>query len=483
MLRFGRHGFSASSIAKNHVLQTSDILCLIGRRPVNTFHTQTVHWQQEEKDDSDVTVCQLVSFRSLDSNPLRAMIVNDTTSGSSAYKHLRKGGVVLYSGGDYYNARQLLNTIKRKCSPSLQKARKQKYNEKKKKYQPAKQKDAEDDIRTQWINQRQLQRKQSEFVNKILIQISMENSMPNQIERLKRVPKNVEQILSYAFQNNKDMIIDKLGVSEQPTSFLLSLSDFIGMVGGYEWNRNGVYIKAMKDYIYPHYGVFPPTRQEYIKLLDNIDSTKENTTLMEVGIGSGVLSCVLLKEQKVTHVIGTDNNPYAIACARDNLDRLGFGNHVDLIQTDIFPTTTELMDMVLFNPPWIPCIQYDEATWFEKAVYDQDQNVLRRFLLQVQNHVNEDGHVYLILSNLGILLGLFKAQDLYDMFEEGNLDLVDVHKTVPKAKATTKRSARKEKEPESIAIARAQEVISLYKLRVKKKGEEESVVVTQNKTL
>lgn len=301
----------------------------------------------------------------------------------------------------------------------------------------------------------------------------MEKSMPKQIEGLKRVPRNVEHVLSYAFQNNKDMIIDKLGISDQPTTFLLSLSDFIGMVGGYEWNRNGVYIKAMKDYIYPHYGVFPPTRQEYIKLLDNIhiDSTKENnSTLMEVGIGSGVLSCVLLKQQKVTHVIGTDSNPYAIACARDNLDRLGFGNHVDLIQTDIFPTTTlDKVDAVLFNPPWIPCIKYDEATWFEKAVYDQDQNVLRRFLLQVQHHVNEDGRVYLILSNLGILLGLFKEQVLYDMFEEGNLNLVDVYNTEPKAKKTTKRLVRgKEKEPECIATARAQEVISLYELRVKK---------------
>jgi len=320
--------------------------------------------------------------------------------------------------------------------------------------------------------------KHQEVVHKLLIEISMEDHMPSQIMGLKRAPTNVKETLSFVFQSKNDMMRDKLG---SDTSFLLPLSDYLGMIGSYEWYRKGLYVFALNDYIYPHYSVFPPTRQDYIELLDNINSTdNKESTLMEIGIGTGVISLILLKQQKVTKVIGTDINPYAVACSKENIERFGYENQVDIVQADMFPPTPiEKIDILFFNPPWRPLKKRedvageeeqekdDELTLLDLSVYDVDQQLLKRYLLNAQYYVKEDGHVYLLLSNLGILLNIFKEVDLYQMFDKGNLELVDEYTTSSfrKGKDLSKKS---KSDPYDISGVKAQEVISLYKLRVKK---------------
>jgi len=387
--------------------------------------------------------------------------VDDTTSSKTAYSHIRNGEAVVYSNGDYHNARQLLYALKRKIKRQNH-MRKDDH------------KQQEETHTIDWLKKQ----KHQEVVHKLLIEISIEDHMPSQMMGLKRAPIHVKEILSFVFQRKKDMIRDKLG---SDTSFLLPLSDFLGMNGSYEWYRKGLYIFALQDYIYPHYSVFPPTRQDYIELLDNINSTdNKESTLMEIGIGTGVLSLILLKQKKVTKIIGTDINPYAVACAKENVERFGYENQVDVVQADMFPPTPiEKVDVLFFNPPWRPLRKTedvareeeqkkdDELTLLDRSVYDVDQQLLKRYLFNAQHYVKEDGHVYLLLSNLGILLNIFKEEDLYEMFNEGNLELVDQYTTSSfrKGKDMSKKS---KSDAYDISGIKAQEVISLYKLRVKK---------------
>ena len=212
--------------------------------------------------------------------------------------------------------------------------------------------------------------------------------------------------------------------------------------------------------------------------------------MLEVGIGSGILSIILLRQSKVDHVTGTDINPYAIASARDNMQRLGLEHRVLLLHANVFPpipppppppSSTNIgvtgYDIVLFNPPWLPG---DASTHLDKAVYDPNQTVLRRFLCHVQHYVREDGYVYMLLSNLGMSLGLFREQELYAMFDEGNLELVEMFHYPPTKESAEKSGntvskvrwrtsvANNSMSFDGIASARAREVISLYKLRVKR---------------
>jgi methylase of polypeptide subunit release factors len=60
-----------------------------------------------------------------------------------------------------------------------------------------------------------------------------------------------------------------------------------------------------------------------------------------MGVGTGVLSAVLA-HRGVQRVVATDQDPRALACARDNLQRLGLQEQVEVVQADLFPFTGAL---------------------------------------------------------------------------------------------------------------------------------------------
>jgi methylase of polypeptide subunit release factors len=183
--------------------------------------------------------------------------------------------------------------------------------------------------------------------------------------------------------------------------------------------------------------------------------------MLEVGVGMGVLSMILIKQNKVHHVVGTDINPNAVACAQDNIQRRGLNDKFAVMQADLFPASNKVkFDIILFNPLWLPGYA---AKRLDEAVYDSPkQDIVRRFLENVHQYLDPDGQIYLLMSNLGILLGLFQEQDLHQMFERCNLEVATVYAT----KIKTNKSNMKAKEL-SIESARTNEVIYLYHLRVK----------------
>jgi hypothetical protein len=117
------------------------------------------------------------------------------------------------------------------------------------------------DITKLWKKQRKLQEYQSDVANRLLIQISLLEGRVTEILNLNRVPVGSKNVLAFAFKN--DGAIRLRGQQSEclcSEFVLLSLSDYLAMTGSYEWNRKGIYIDALQDYIYPHFGVFPPTR-------------------------------------------------------------------------------------------------------------------------------------------------------------------------------------------------------------------------------
>ena len=89
------------------------------------------------------------------------------------------------------------------------------------------------------------------------------------------------------------------------------------------------------DRIHPHYGVFSPVRGEYVDLVAQAPLPAGDTAF-DIGVGTGVLSAVLAR-RGLARVIATDQDARALACARENLERLGLTNRVELVQADLFP--------------------------------------------------------------------------------------------------------------------------------------------------
>jgi methylase of polypeptide subunit release factors len=230
------------------------------------------------------------------------------------------------------------------------------------------------------------------------------------------------------------------------------MRELLGLIGAYEWRKKGVEIPALEDRIHPHYGVFSPVRGEYVELVANTPLPALDLAF-DIGTGTGVLAAVLAK-RGVKRIIATDQDTRALACANDNIARLGLKKQVEVIQADLFPPGKA--PLIVCNPPWIPA---RPSSPLEGAVYDYESAMLRGFLAVLATHLTEKGEGWLILSDLAEHLGLRSRDELLAWIAAGGLKVlehIDVKPHHPKSKDDT----------DPLHAARKAEVTSLWRLAV-----------------
>ena len=82
-------------------------------------------------------------------------------------------------------------------------------------------------------------------------------------------------------------------------------------------------------------------------------SRMEPLRLLDIGIGSGALLLAMLSELPNAIGVGSDISAAALAVARDNAGRLGFGPRTTFIASDGGNVLTGPFDIILSNPPYI----------------------------------------------------------------------------------------------------------------------------------
>ena len=236
-----------------------------------------------------------------------------------------------------------------------------------------------------------------------------------------------------------------------------SLRELLGLIGAHEWRIKGIEIPAIGGRIHPHYGVFAPIRREYVDLVAAAplpEAAASSGLAFDIGTGTGVLAAVLAR-RGIQHVVATDVDPRALACARENLDRLGLSAQVDVVQADFFPEGRAAL--VVCNPPWVPA---RPSSPLEHGIYDLDSRMLRGFLAALSAHLVPGGEGWLVLSDLAEHLGLRSRPELLSLFDAAGLRVVerrDVRPVHPKAADVT----------DALHAARAAEVTSLWRLAVR----------------
>ena len=145
----------------------------------------------------------------------------------------------------------------------------------------------------------------------------------------------------------------------------------------------------------------------------------------DIGVGTGVLSAVLAR-RGVQRVVATDQDPRALACARDNLQRLQLLDRVELLQADLFPPGRA--PLVVCNPPWVPARANSPI---EHAVYDEGSRMLKGFLAGLSAHLEPGGEGWLILSDLAEHLGLRPREQLLAWIAEAGLVVRGRHDVKP----------------------------------------------------
>jgi SAM-dependent methyltransferase len=232
-----------------------------------------------------------------------------------------------------------------------------------------------------------------------------------------------------------------------------SLRALLGIISAHQWRLKGIDIAAIGGRIHPHYGVFAPIRSEYVDLVarEPLPPLGAFSVAFDIGTGTGVLAAVLAR-RGLMRVIATDSDARALACARENLERLGLARQVEVASADLFPDGRA--SLVVSNPPWIPA---RPSSALERGIYDPDSQMLQGFLKRLATHLEPQGQGWLILSDLAEHLGLRPRSDLLAMFDAAGLKILGRSEARP-------RHRRAFDPGDPLHAARAAEVTSLWRL-------------------
>lgn len=351
--------------------------------------------------------------------PKRVVVADDTMTADSAFRLASEGTALLWCS-DFQNARQLLQAMARRIDKP-QKSRKPRQT-------------AASPTEAFHLH-RQAQSQRARTLGMLLVPLNEDYTIP-----LRRAP-DVHLACNEAYGAAGDASV-------------VSLRELLGLIGAHEWRKKGVPINVLDANIHPHYGVFSPVRGEYLNLVAQAPLPSKELAF-DIGTGTGVIAALLAK-RGVKRIVGTDNDPRALSCAKENIDRLGLRGQVDVISADLFPEGHA--PLIVCNPPWVPA---RPNAAIERAVYDHESRMLKGFLAGLAAHLEPGGEGWLILSDFAEHLGLRTREELLALIDSAGLRVIarlDAKPTHPKAVDAA----------DPLHAARSAEVTSLWRLAVRK---------------
>lgn len=351
--------------------------------------------------------------------PERVTVADDRMTADDAYRLACEGTAILWRG-DFWGARRLLDAMGRRAD------RRPRRTVRRRRRRPV------PSPAEAFHLHRQAQAQRARVLGMLLVPLE-----PGHVIPLRRAP-DVRAACQEAY-----------GPGDEPA--VTSLRELLGLIGAHEWREKGVAVPALGDRIHPHYGVFSPVRGEYVDLVAEAP-LPARTLAFDIGTGTGVLAAVLAR-RGVQRIVATDRDPRALACARENIARLGLAARVEVVEADLFPPGR--VPLVVCNPPWVPA---RPSSPLEHAIYDPGSRMLLGFLAGLAERLEPGGEGWLVLSDLAEHLGLRSRAELLGAFDGAGLEVV--------ARADVRpRHPRAADPADPLHAARAAEVTALWRLR------------------
>ena len=263
--------------------------------------------------------------------------VNDNTSSNFAYSLLKtKPDYVLFRPeGHFGNALSLYKSIKKKIN--------MKYfgNEKEPSNPFRKCKNAKD-IFNLSRNIKFNMKMESSRLGLILLKNGEINIQYKEISTLQ---KNINiQAINKDFINEHEKLVNSNNLQNDKFSkydYFISMEMFEGIISANNYIQKGIIVSALGNRkVYSNYGVFNPTRQDYINLFDsylkeNINEIKKTTkNCIDLGCGTGILS-FLLCNYGLDRIFAIDKNSKAIEATKLNSQSLGYHENIKELLFDL----------------------------------------------------------------------------------------------------------------------------------------------------
>jgi len=149
-----------------------------------------------------------------------------------------------------------------------------------------------------------------------------------------------------------------------------------------------------KIYIAPF--VYVPSDSSVPEMYAKYSDVFKDKSVADMGTGTGILA-ILAAQSGAKRVVAADINPAAVICSENNAAKSGYTDIIDVVESYLFENINEKFDVILFNAPWV---QGNPKNIYELAIYDNHFLILKRFISDAKQYLNNGGIILLQLSDI-----------------------------------------------------------------------------------
>ena len=162
-------------------------------------------------------------------------------------------------------------------------------------------------------------------------------------------------------------------------------------------NFSGKIVPLAGFSVYCAEDLLPPNNRVTRSFVEVIQSERA-ASVLDLGCGTGILALVASKHSQ--RVIGIDNNPIAVDCARLNASINHIDNTTFLNGNGFTPVEGHKFDLILCNPPFYPVIHIKNSPRSICQHGEEQDNLLSLLILGMSKHLKPGGKSLFVTSSL-----------------------------------------------------------------------------------
>lgn len=181
-----------------------------------------------------------------------------------------------------------------------------------------------------------------------------------------------------------------------------------------KWNFYGRDFYVGKEVLIPRY--------ETEILIENILKISEKNNIskiLEIGVGTGIISITLASELKDVEILGVDISEYALKLSNKNKEFHNLEN-INFIKSDLYKNVEGKFDLIVSNPPYIN--KEDMKKLDKKLSYEPELALFGgEDGLDFYRKIIKDSHKYLNKGGyIAFEIGYDQRESIIELLEENN---------------------------------------------------------------